>query len=290
VDLHHVLEVSHEAFIVMDADGNVRAWNAAAERIFGWRADEAIGRRLSELIVPPRYRQLHEDGVRRYLETGEGPVLGTTIEIEGVDRMGRVIPVELTINPSHDGAGAQVFHAFINDVTDRRRRERLHCASARVAWSIVEQGAAVRLEDMLEAIGEEMAFTLGIAWLATSSMRQIDLAASWAPGSAAAAFVADSAVASFAPGIGLPGMSWEAGEPMWSADVNDDPRYVRRPDAHRRGLSSAVTIPLLAKGTCFGVLEFLSSEWRIARSDLLSGLADLGSRLGHELQRRSPGR
>jgi PAS domain S-box-containing protein len=280
IDLQAVLDSSHEAFIVMDADGDVRVWNPAAEYIFGWRAEDAIGSKLSELIVPERYRTLHEQGLRTYLDTGDGPVLGTTIEIEGIDRLGRSIPVELTINPGVDGSGARVFHAFINDVTHRRRHERLSRASARVAWTLLDVGTGMSLEQVLEAIGEEMCFEVGLAWTAAADMRRIELRASWAPGVDAAGFVADSAIASFAPGIGLPGLCWESGEPLWSADVNHDARYVRRSEAQRRGLSSAIFIPICDDGACIGVLEFLSTEWRTARPELLAGFGELGARLG----------
>lgn len=284
VDLDAVLQQSHEAFIVMDDAGIVRAWNPAAERTFGWPRDEAIGARLSELIIPRRYRELHERGLQTYLETGVGPVLGTTIEIEGIDRFANVVPVELTITPTERADGSRVFHAFIKDVTHRRRLERLLRASERVAWLCADHPGAVPAGALLEAFGIEMGFSLGIAWLPHRGASRLDLAASWAPSDAAAAFVAESAAASFERGSGIPGRTWETGEPRWSGDVSDDTRFIRKATAEALGFRAGLFVPVGTGSACRGVLEFLSDERRAASTDLLVELASLGERIAAHLE------
>lgn len=279
VDPADVIERSHLAFVEMDSDGLVREWNAAAERIFGWPRDEAVGSRLSELIIPPRYRELHERGLRTFLETGIGPVLDTTIEIDGVDRAGRKVPVELTITPTRRPDGTVSFHAFLNDITHRRRMDRFLAASARVAWLCAESPGSVPAGALLEAIGTEMSFELGIAWLPLTRPDRIDLAASWAPSDTAATFVAESSVASFERGVGLPGSAFDTGEPWWSADVSTDPRFVRRAAAESLGLRSGLFLPIGRRAACVGVLEFLSFEPRSYSDDQLEQLADLGERI-----------
>lgn len=273
-----VIQASHEAFVVMDDAGLVLAWNEAAERMFGYDAGAAVGARLSELIIPERYRDLHERGLRRYLETGVGPVLGTTIEIEGVDRDGRAVPVELTINAtSHDG-GAR-FHAFLNDITDRRRTERFLRADARLGWTCADRGSPLRPEDVLAAIGEEMMFEVGLAWLADPGGR-LRLAGQWTPSDAAVAFSVESAEFSFERGEGIPGQVWERGEPSWQRDVSEEPGYVRRANAQRLGLRCGLFVPVGRGSACRGVLELLTSEWQPADRDLLERFARLGDRLG----------
>ena len=100
----------------------VTGWNPQAEHIFGWRADEVIGQSLTTTIIPPRYREGHERGLRRYAETGTGPVLNKRIEITALDRTGREFPVELAITPMHLD-GQTIFSAFLRDITEQRCTE-----------------------------------------------------------------------------------------------------------------------------------------------------------------------
>lgn len=117
--LHKVLD----AVVVMRRDGTVAEWNRHAENIFGWSRSEAIGRPMGEMIVPGRYRSAHDEGLRRYLDTGEGPVLDRRIEITAIDRSGREFPVELTITVTNY-SGEQVFLGFLRDISDRKEAER----------------------------------------------------------------------------------------------------------------------------------------------------------------------
>ena len=126
--LQSVLDTALDAVIVMDIEGCVLGWNGHAQDYFGWSADEAIGHRLSELVIPPQHRDAHERGLKRYLETGVGPVLNRHIEISGLHRDGREIPVELSITEA-DQFGERLFIGFIRDISERReaaeRQERL---------------------------------------------------------------------------------------------------------------------------------------------------------------------
>jgi len=117
-----VLDTALDGVIGMDASGIVTEWNAQSEAIFGWPRDQAIGRKLSELIVPPRMREAHERGLRHYLDTGVGPVLGKRIEITGLHRAGHELPIELSISPVY-AEGMVHFSAFLRDITARKRAE-----------------------------------------------------------------------------------------------------------------------------------------------------------------------
>lgn len=118
-----IIDTAADAYVSMDPDGTVADWNSSAERMFGWTRAEAVGRRLSEMIIPPRYREAHESGLRRFLDTGEGPVIGQRIEIEALRRDGAEFPVELAIWPLRSVAGLS-FNAFIADISQRHRAER----------------------------------------------------------------------------------------------------------------------------------------------------------------------
>jgi PAS domain S-box-containing protein len=131
-----VLEAAHEAFVAIDERGIVTAWNREAERTFGWARQVAVGSLLRDLIIPIRYRARHDEGLRRFLETGSGPLIDTRIEIVALHRNGHEFPVELTITALRRPSGWS-FNAFVHDITDRYRANEFQ---ARLA-TIVEHSA-----------------------------------------------------------------------------------------------------------------------------------------------------
>lgn len=122
-----VLRTALDAVVVMGLDGTIIGWNEIAERTFGWSSIDAIGQRMSDRIIPVRYRTAHEHGLARYLATGEGPVLDKHIEIEALHREGHELPVELSITRTEQ-FGEPVFLGFLRDISERRdavRRQEL---------------------------------------------------------------------------------------------------------------------------------------------------------------------
>ena len=117
-----IVDSALDAVIVMNAEGNITEWNKQAEEIFGWTRSEALGRRISETIIPMQCRPAHEVGLRHFLRTGQGPVLNRRIEIAALRRDGTEFPVELTITPLESG-DTWTFSSFIRDITARRRAE-----------------------------------------------------------------------------------------------------------------------------------------------------------------------
>ncbi|GAA3253418.1 ATP-binding protein [Dactylosporangium siamense] len=121
--LERILDSCVEAFVAMDEGGMITSWNAAAEKVFGLSKEEAIGRRLADTIVPPRYREAHHLGVGRFLTTGEKHVLDNRIEIEAWHANGYEFPIELAIWAVQDAMQGWSFNAFVHDITDRKRTE-----------------------------------------------------------------------------------------------------------------------------------------------------------------------
>ena len=117
--LQTVLDTALDAVIVIGEDGRVIGWNGISERTFGFSGDEAIGQRLSELIIPARFRDAHENGLKHYLATGVGPVIDNRIEIEALHRDGREFPVELSITASEQ-FGDRLFVGFLRDISEQR--------------------------------------------------------------------------------------------------------------------------------------------------------------------------
>jgi PAS domain S-box-containing protein len=117
-----VLRSTLDSIISMDAAGIVIEFNPAAERAFGFTHDEAVGRPLAELIIPPRFRDAHHAGLARYVTTGEAHVLGKRLELPALRKDGTEFQAELTITRS-DIDGEQTFTGVLRDITQRKHQE-----------------------------------------------------------------------------------------------------------------------------------------------------------------------
>jgi PAS domain S-box-containing protein len=126
--LRTLLDTVRDGYIAIDADDRITAWNAEAERLFGWAQADVLGRELSRTIVPLRYREAHRQGLRTFVATGNGLVRDARVELSALRRDGSEFPVEYTLVPirvEHDWT----FHAFIHDISERRAREQANAAS-----------------------------------------------------------------------------------------------------------------------------------------------------------------
>ncbi len=116
---HEIIETSHEAYVAMDREGSITAWNREAERTFGLPAAEALGRPVAEVIVPEALREAHWEGLRRVRDGGESRVLGKRLELTAMRKGGEEFPIEITIAPVTDRNGETSYHAFLHDISDR---------------------------------------------------------------------------------------------------------------------------------------------------------------------------
>ncbi|WP_426954304.1 PAS domain S-box protein [Muricoccus radiodurans] len=145
-----------DAVVVMDEAGLVMEWNPAAERTFGYARHSAIGRPVAELIVPPMMRRRHVDGMRRYMETGIGTVIGHRVEVEATRADGSIFPCELAITEARL-PGRRLFTAHLRDLTEQRaaaaeiegQRTRLHHVEKLSAMGSLLAGVAHELNNPL---------------------------------------------------------------------------------------------------------------------------------------------
>jgi two-component system, sensor histidine kinase and response regulator len=120
--LRAVVDAAHDAFVVIDEQSRVQDWNPAAERLFGWSRDEILGKRITETIIPPRFRRPHIQGMENFLSTGDAPVAERRLEVPAQTRDGREVPVEVSVSALLEGSH-YAFAAFIRDVSERREAE-----------------------------------------------------------------------------------------------------------------------------------------------------------------------
>jgi PAS domain S-box-containing protein len=117
-----ILDNAYDGFVGINEHGLITEWNTAAETMFGWTRQEALGRTLTDTIIPAHYREAHRRGMQRFIATGEGAVLDRRIELSAVRRDGTEFPIELSIramklNDTH------TFSAFIADITERKKTQ-----------------------------------------------------------------------------------------------------------------------------------------------------------------------
>jgi two-component system sensor kinase FixL len=120
--LQSILDTVPEGMIVIDDRGVMQSFSATAERLFGWSANEVIGKNVS-MLMPSPYRGEHDSYLYRYLDTGERRIIGIGRIVVGERKDGSTFPMELAVGEAKIGPD-RFFTGFIRDLTERRSQER----------------------------------------------------------------------------------------------------------------------------------------------------------------------
>lgn len=121
-ELEMVIDNAYDAYICMDHQAVVTAWNRQAELTFGWPSREAIGKPVVELIIPEIARESIRRSFKDYLSTGRSEMINRRRELTACHRSGRKIPVEVRIR-ALQVSGQTIFSAFLHDISERKRLE-----------------------------------------------------------------------------------------------------------------------------------------------------------------------
>jgi PAS domain S-box-containing protein len=165
-----ILDSALDSIVTIDHEGCITEFNPAAERTFGYRRADVMGRPLAEVIIAPSLRDAHRRGFARYLATGEATVLGKRIEMTAVRADGTEFPVELTITriPSD---GPPAFTGYLRDITERRQAEE---ALARVRSELAHVTRVTSLGVLTASIAHEVNQPLsGIITNASTCLRML---------------------------------------------------------------------------------------------------------------------
>ncbi|MDP8990748.1 MAG: response regulator [Acidobacteriota bacterium] len=292
-----IIETASEAFIGMDADGTITAWNPQAELTFGWTASEAIGRTLWDTVVAPAYRAAHPNGVEQFLTTTEGSQLNRPIDLLVLHRDGHEFPVEATVWLLRSG-GTVIYNAFVRDISKRLLAEEARRREISLAQLLQSVTMAANRSSSIEHTAKTC---LGLictymGW----PVCHVYLLANRAPGQMAstalwhlqddarfAAFrkVTDNTAA--APGRGLPGRILSSGKPQWIVNLADEtPLSERTRAAVEAGLHSGFGFPIVVDEQIIGILEFFSLYTVPPDEELLNMLEHIGSQLGQVIIRQ----
>ncbi|MGB5177715.1 MAG: PAS domain S-box protein, partial [Gammaproteobacteria bacterium] len=163
--LRALVSTAVDGVMIIDAGGMVQEYNPACEQLFGYREEEVVGRNV-KMLMPPPYREEHDEYLLRYRVTGRKRIIGIGREVEGRRKDGTTFPMELSVGEARPG-GQQVFVGIIRDISARKSAEQ----SLRVAKEQAESASHAKsqfLANMSHEIRTPMNAVLGYTQLIKS--------------------------------------------------------------------------------------------------------------------------
>jgi PAS domain S-box-containing protein len=256
-----LLRSSPEAIIAIDDDARITEFNPAAERLFGYSADEIIGHELTETLIPlsarPRFRQ----GFANYLATGERQMIGCSAEQMALRADGSEVMVEMTITETPSDDRRRAFIALIREVTEERRLESHLCAEIGVAQAIAGVTAFEDVaEEILHTLCECAGWDFGAVWRVNPQANVLRLVKVWtSEEKRLEQFVGITESAAFQIGVGLPGRVWARQEPIQLTNLEHaEANLPHCRTAGRFGLRTVYACPVVFEGEVLAVLELFS--------------------------------
>lgn len=149
--LQSVLDTVPDAMVVIDPQGRMQSFSAAAARLFGYAPEEVIGRNVS-LLMPSPYREQHDDYLQRYLATGERRIIGIGRLVVGQRKDGSTFPIELAVGEGHSGS-RRFFTGFIRDLTERQQTQK---RMQELQAELVHMSRFTALGEMASALAHEL--------------------------------------------------------------------------------------------------------------------------------------
>lgn len=279
-----IVEHSSEAIVGRALDGSITSWNAAAERLFGYTAAEAIGK--SSLLTPPELR----DETRKIWQlwaSGRPVAPFETVRLAKGGRRVHVLNIPFAIRDGNGNVtgGATIYLDITEQVAARRRAEMEYSVTRVLAQAQSVEEAIPRL---IRTLCETMGWAYGARWTWSESESRLVRAEYWAD------FEPDFEPpernywlkVSDGPAGGLLRRAWLMKQPFWIADVQNDPSFLRKRSCAKHGLRSAYGFPIYASGAVIGIMEFLGREVREPDEALLRSTEAIGRQIGLFIRRK----
>jgi len=282
-----ISDAANDAIIMADSEGSITYWNKAAEIMFGYPAEEVTGNKLEQTIIPDRYRDAHIKGFMKFCDTGQGAVIGKTVELSAIRKDNTELPIELSLSSAKVGDRWNAI-GMIRDITKRKKAERRLDAQHAVTQILSESSTLKAVsKNILQVICESLHWEFGEMWLHDRQDDVMRCSELW--------HISDIEVSefnkitreiSFASGVGLPGRVWASGKPAWIVDVVTDSNFLRASVASDAGLHGAFGFPVIINERVLGILEFFSRNKEEPDNDLLNMMSAIGSQIAQFIGRR----
>ena len=280
-----VISNALDAHIMIDQEGIIVGWNQQAEKIFGWPEGEAIGRRVSETIIPPYNREAYERDLRHFLISGTAPTLNKRIESLGWHRDGWEFPIEVSEALVKKQEGDTI-SAFVRDITERKQEDHRQATKYAITRLLSD---AKNLEEaapyIMETICRDLSWNVGALWKVDEEAQVLRFEA-WHEKTDCAQFIECTRQNSFAIGVGLPGRVWKSREVEWIIDVERDSNFPRTAAATSAGLRAAFAFPSGSRDRLYGVMEFFATTLREPDRKLLDLMGGLARQMSQFLDRK----
>src|SRR6266478_805378 len=158
-----IADTASDAIITIDEESTMLFVNRATEKIFGYSRAELLGQSLT-MLMPDYLRQVHRTGLQRYLALGGRHISWEAVDLPGLHKSGREIPLELSFGEFSEN-GRRFFTGIARDISERRRLKRRLDAQFQVASILAaSDSVATAAPALLRAIGESVGWELGQMW------------------------------------------------------------------------------------------------------------------------------
>ncbi len=142
---HTLAQTASDTIININSNGNITFWNKAAEKTFGFLANEMIGKPLAQ-IMPEEFQKAHFEGIKRVVSTGKSRIIGKVVEIIGIKKSGQKFPIELSL-ATWKTDDSVFFTAIIRDITERKRLEEKMRLDSQMLSNIIDSIVLYKISD-----------------------------------------------------------------------------------------------------------------------------------------------
>jgi diguanylate cyclase (GGDEF)-like protein/PAS domain S-box-containing protein len=271
-----IVDSSQDAIIGKTLDGTILSWNHGAERLYGYSAEEAVGRNVS--ILAPRDRPDETPQILEKLRRGESVEHFETVRAR---QDGRKVTISLRVSPIRDARGRIAgASAIARDITQRKRAE-AHLVTQSAVTRVLTESNALRdaAPRLLETVCEGLGWEVGELWRAEADTGPLRCEMRWPHP------VDRSGDGGPSPASDLAARVFASGRALLIGDPSGRPRRLRPAGINEEGLREAAAVPVRAGGRVVGVLAFCSHEAHRSTRGLLETLGDIGSRIGQFIER-----
>ncbi len=288
-----VLDSTQDAYVAVDADGIVLAWNPTAESLYGIAAADALGRPVAELVLPedPEARAAHDERRGEILEAARGGESLERYQVWAKRSDGAPIHVEASAAAVHTSAGSVVTY-FSRDITDQTRREAERAAAAAVSRALAEVDPhGDPIVAIIAALGESLGWPLGGFWEHDEAAGVVRCSRIWTEdGFEFPEFEDYARELTYTPGGPMPDLpvlkqAWDSQSVCWDVPGREE-LSERQQAAGDSGLRAGLAMPVHGGAEMRGVLTFGTRDAEAPDEARLAALRSITDLIGQVMERR----